>query len=615
MLHKERNQLFINFFSLNKQLFILAGLFVVLFTHPSTGQEGYEVKDIHFLGNNIFSEEVLLDQMSTQKTTLIQSLAFWKSAPEFSSLMFENDLERLRHFYQQEGFLNPQLDYALKKEDRKEQVRIVIEIERGKAIRIASLGVSQPEDSLAASVLSIWRDTMSLDTGKRFEDKRVLEAEANIKKRYKDQGYPFVEVKRQLRVYPPEHAVDVQFQVDPGPRSFFGPVSITGDSLVSESYIRQRLKFSRGSVFSQKKLDATQNSLFDTDLFRYVVIRAQKDSMKEGQIPVLIEVSEEPPWALETGVGYGTEDRFRASIRLSKIHFLGGARKLILEGKHSHFVPISLEAKFIQPSLLGEYLDLIVNPFFIRENETSYEVDRVGGSFTLQQDFSRRSSGYAMYSFERVFVQDLSRADLPEGKEIRNKSGITLGYTRNTADSRFYPSRGWQLDGHVTYVGLGFRSRFHYYMSEVGVVRYYELDRDWVLAGKIRLGFIQPLREEQTPIEDRFLLGGASSLRGWGRHQISPVNQEGNPIGGNSMLESSLELRFPVYDIFSGVVFTDVGNVWRDAFNYRPRGLRYDAGLGLRVRTPVGPVRLDLATPVFQGEIRPQFFISIGHAF
>jgi outer membrane protein insertion porin family len=613
-LYLDTNQSF-KIFLLKKRFFIPVTILFTLFSHISLGQEGFEVREIRFRGNDIFSEETLLDQMNTQPITLIQNLTFWKSGPEFSSLMFENDLERLSHFYQQNGYLNPQFDYTLEKDEKKEQVRIIIEVARGKAVKITNLQVEHTGDSLVSSVMSSWKDTMTLDTGDRFADKRLLEAEANIKEQFRDRGYPFVDVKRALQVQPSRQAVDVRLRVEPGPRAYFGPVSLEGDSLVSESYIRKRLKFSPGDVFSQQKLDASQSNLFDTDLFRYVVVRAQKDSIQGGQIPVLIEVSEEPPWALETGVGYGTEDRFRASARLSKLHFLGGARKMILEGKHSHFLPISLEAKFIQPSLLAENQDLILNPFFIRENEISYEVDRLGGSFTLQQEFSRRSSAYLMYSFERVFVQDFSRSDVPREKDIRNKSGVTLGYRNSSTDSRFYPTRGWQFDGHITYMGLGFRSRFHYYMNEMGLVRYYELADDWVLAGRIRVGFIYPLRGEETPIEDRFLLGGASSLRGWGRHQVSPVNQEGKPIGGNSMLESSLELRFPLYDILSGVVFADVGNVWRDAFQYQPRDLRYDAGAGLRVRTPVGPVRLDLATPVLQHEFKPRFFISIGHAF
>jgi outer membrane protein insertion porin family len=87
------------------------------------------------------------------------------------------------------------------------------------------------------------------------------------------------------------------------------------------------------------------------------------------------------------------------------------------------------------------------------------------------------------------------------------------------------------------------------------------------------------------------------------------------PIGGNSVLEGSAEVRFPVYEIFGGAAFMDFGNVWPKAFNYNLERLKYDVGLGVRVKTPIGPIRLDLATPVFENKFRTQFFISIGQAF
>lgn len=591
-------------------LFIL-----LLFTVSVRGQEGYEVYEIRFEGPDTLSAEVLLDQMNTREAGLLEKLAFWKEAPRFSSTMFENDLERLRRFHQRHGFLDPQVDYTLRKDDRKKRLRIDIEIKEGEPVTIRSIRYKLREDSLNRELLEPIGKDSPLRRGMRFSDKRVFEVESRIKNTYINHGYPYVEVKRSLEVLPGKRAVDALFHIEPGTHARFGEVRIHGDSLVRRSFIREKLAFSPGQTYAQSKLDATQSRLFNTDLFRYVVIRPRKDSISNQRIPVYLEVSEAPPWSLEGGVGYGTEDRFRASVRLTKLQFLGGNRKFILEGKHSHFVPISLETRFIQPALLGERLDMLVNPFFVRENERSYEVDRLGGSLTFQENFSPTTSGYVMYSFERVFLQDLSLAGALEEKKIRNKSGFTLGFNRNTSNSRFNPSSGWRINGHFTYMGIGFRSRFHYYKAEMGLIRYYRLAEDWTLAGKVRAGFIEPLRGERSPIEDRFLLGGASSLRGWGRHSISPLNEEGLPVGGNSMLESSLELRFPIYDIFSGVLFTDAGNVWGGSFSYHPADLRYDAGLGFRVHTPVGPVRLDLAAPVFENSFNPRFYISIGHAF
>ena len=590
-------------------------LILLLFQFSVKGQEGYEVYEIRFEGPDSLASELLLEKMNIREATLLEKLAFWKDAPRFSSAMFENDLERLRRVHQRRGFLEPRVDYRLFRDDRKKRLRMAIAIEEGTPVAIRRISFKLPEDSLSQGLLEEIKKDSLLRPGMRFADNRVFEMESRIRNTFTNHGFPYIEVQRNLEVYPAKHEVDVHFSVEPGPHARFGEIRIHGDSLVSRSFIRKKLAFAPGQSFAQSKLDATQDRLFSTDLFRYVVIRPRKDSISNQRIPVYLEVRESPPWSLEGGVGYGTEDRFRASLRLTKLQFLGGNRKFIFEGKHSHFLPISLETKFIQPELFGERLDLLINPFFIRENERSYEVDRLGGSLTFQENFSSTTSGYLMYSFERVFLQDLSSSEALEKKKIRNKSGFTLGFDRNTSNSRFNPSAGWRINGHFTYMGIGFRSRFHYYKAEVGLIRYYHLAKDWTLAGKVRAGFIEPLRGEQTPIEDRFLQGGASSLRGWGRHSISPVNREGNLIGGNSMLESSLELRFPVYDIFSGVVFTDFGNVWRSSLSYHPADLLYDAGLGMRVHTPVGPVRLDLATPVFENNFDLRFYISIGHAF
>ena len=594
-------------------------ILIVCSVLSSQGQETYTIKYIDFQGNEILTEQNLLEQMNTNSPTFFEKLTFWKEKPEFSQIMFENDMERLHRYYQRHGFLTPRLNYDLERNEQKKQMEIKIDIEEGTPVTIHSVQFSKTADSAASSILEAIEDDLPLKPGDRFVDEKIMDYEREMENHFKDRGYPFAEVKRDLEVFPEQKQVDIAFKMEPGPLANFGEINIAGDSLVSENFIRKKVTISKGGQYSANKLDSTQTKLFSTDLFRYVVVRGQKDSIRNDRIPVMIEVSELPTWSMEAGAGYGSEDRFRASVNLTRLRFLGGARRLIFEGKHSHFLPISVEAKFIQPGMLGEKLDLVVNPFFIREREESYTVDRLGGGLTLQQDFSESTSGYLMYSLERDFLQDLTITEFlareEQGDLIRNKSGVTVGFTGNNTDKLIAPTSGWKFNSHFTYMGLGFQSLFHYYKGEVGLVRYLPLDDKWTAAGRIRAGFIKPRGEEASPIEDRFLLGGASSLRGWGRHQISPVNEEGRAIGGNSMLETNLELRFPIYDIFSGVAFFEAGNVWRNAFTWSLADLKYDVGTGLRVSTPVGPVRLDVATPLFEKQTRPMIFISIGHAF
>ncbi len=604
---------------MNRKLQIILFILLSSLCHSAAAQENYTIKAIDFTGNEMIASETLMGQMNIRSATFLQKVAFWKEQPDFSPVMLDNDLERLRRFYQRNGFLNPRLDYSLERNEKRENLRITIKVEEGEPIKIGNMTFTQPKDSTAATLLSGITGELPLKSGDRFVDQSILELESRIKNVFLNNGYPLIEINRQVDVHPDKKRADINFAVKPGPRTVFGQVRIKGDSLVPRGFIRKKIRLSSGDLYSQQKMNASQESLFRSDLFNYVVIRAPKDSIRNKRIPLIVEVSELPSWSMEAGIGYGTEDRFRASVSITKLQFLGGTRKFIFEGKHSHFLPLSFEMKFIQPGLIGDNLDLILNPFFTRENEISYTADRLGSGITFQQNISRSTSAYLMYSFERDFLKDLSFStplNEAKGRElIHNKSGFTIGFNRNTANSRFNPSSGWKLDAYFTYMGIGFRSKYHYYKNEISLVRYHQLDQDWILAGKLRAGFIQPTRGKQTPIEDRFLLGGASSLRGWGRNQISPVNEAGNPIGGNSMLEGSMELRFPVYDIFSGVTFADFGNIWETSFTYNPDDFLYNVGLGLRINTPVGPVRLDLASPIFEKPIRPQFFISIGHAF
>ena len=118
-----------------------------------------------------------------------------------------------------------------------------------------------------------------------------------------------------------------------------------------------------------------------------------------------------------------------------------------------------------------------------------------------------------------------------------------------------------------------------------------------------------------TPIEERFYAGGSYSIRGWARADLGPKNRDGKPIGGKSRLETSLELRFPLYKRLSGVLFYDAGNVWQKTFFINTDNLGMAAGAGVRLRTPIGPVRIDAGAPLNRGKTGVQIHFSVGHSF
>ncbi|GET29109.1 hypothetical protein SD074_13110 [Prolixibacter sp. SD074] len=578
------------------------------------------VKKVAFEGNATLTDEGLAGQMNTESPTFLDKLQFWKSAPAFSNYILDDDIERLKRYYQRNGFLHPKIGYSLDSNKAGRRISVLIHINEGRPYLISDVKVQDGTTRLDSTIISAVRKDFPVKQGSRFVDQQVYQSEDKLTHAFTDKGYPLVQVKRDIQVDTTEHSVGLNFQVHPGPEAWFGKITCHGDSLVPQKFIRNKVQFSSGDRFSQKQLQKTQQKLFNTELFSYVVVRALIDSIKGDSVPVAVYLKENPGWLLKAGVGYGTEDRVRVSAELTRLHFLGGARRLIFNGKHSHFLPFSFDTKFIQPDIFRDNLDFILNPFYIRENETGFEVDRLGTGVTFQQTFSSGTAGYLMYSLEKDWLTNktLVTADSTVNPQdsIHNKSGITFGVTRNTTNDVFDPTKGWKLNTYITYMGIGFQSKYHYIKVESDVRHYIPFNVNWVFAARLRAGVIRPIGgDKESPLEDRFLLGGANSLRGWGRNQVSPVNGNGVPIGGNSVLEGSAEFRFPVYGIFGGAAFMDFGNVWPKALQYNLASLKCDVGLGVRVKTPIGPIRLDLATPVFENKFRTQFFISIGQAF
>ena len=163
--------------------------------------------------------------------------------------------------------------------------------------------------------------------------------------------------------------------------------------------------------------------------------------------------------------------------------------------------------------------------------------------------------------------------------------------------------------------GLGFGSDFNYNKLQIDLRRYQRF-RGNVLAYRLKIGSIRSFDESEfIPVEDRFYAGGATSVRGWGRQQLGPKDTQGNPIGGSSLLEGSLEMRYRLVWDLGGVFFWDFGNVWEGFSEYRLNEIRHSLGFGLRYATPIGPIRIDAARPIRDVEDRWQFHFSVGHAF
>ena len=218
----------------------------------------------------------------------------------------------------------------------------------------------------------------------------------------------------------------------------------------------------------------------------------------------------------------------------------------------------------------------------------------------------------------QVPISDLGREDEPV-----NLSTFSTAFVRDTRDDYLDPAKGFfsSTDFGVTTKLLGDSDYITFFTQN----SYYRpLPKSLLLAGSLRLGVAHPYGgDTELPISERFFAGGSSSLRGFETDYAGPLDPVSNkPIGGNALVAGSLEMRIPVYRAFSIAGFYDSGNVFQDISDVRLSGFSHAVGLGIRIRTPFGPLRADYgynlnlsADQRRRGLDRGHFFITVGPPF
>ena len=403
----------------------------------------------------------------------------------------------------------------------------------------------------------------------------------------------------------------------PVPKRRSDPISIEGDVSVAEDVIRRELAFNEGDLYQLSRITESQRRLNGLELFQFVNITPRLPEDRSPQVPVVVTVAEGKHRRLLLAAGYGSEERARARINWRHVNFGGGARTGEIEAKGSSLEQ-GLRGSFTEPFLFQPGLSVRLSGSTWWAKEPIYEYRSSGGRVVLSKDFSRAGVGAIrgvrnhvslslIREYEDYAISESALADLTFREELialgldpdtgRGKgtlSAFEIDFERNTSEQPLNPRQGYAVSGHLESAGSLLGGSFTY--NEVlGEVRtYLELGPRFVWANRARSGTLAGSDGAQIPFYKRYFVGGSSSVRGWGRYQVSPLSPSGLPIGGRTMMEVSTEARFGIKGKLSGVVFVDGGNVWREPWDVQLSDLRWAAGPGIRYDTPIGPMRFDL---------------------
>jgi outer membrane protein insertion porin family/translocation and assembly module TamA len=563
-----------------------------------------KIASLDFNGVEQVDKSALTSALQTQRGSRLP----WGRKRLFARSAFEADLKRIEAFYRDRGFPDARVtSFDVQLNDTQDEVAIAVNISEGEPILVAAIELTG-FDVLSEGDRRMLQDALPLRADRPLDRQQALAARERALNELRDNGYPYAVVTVTDHETGPRRR-RVVFDAVPGTLAHFGPIEFNGQVSVSENVIRRQLTFAPGDVFTRREMRESQRKLYGLELFEFVNVESREEAASQSpDVPMRVTVAEGKHRKVNFGVGYGTEEQGRARLRWDHLNFFGGARHAGLEGKWSS-LDRGVRAEYREPFFLRSHFSLNFEGQAWQAAEPVYSLNSLGGRATLRHQANTQNfwtvsliNEYQRSLVTREALEDFAvrdelialGLDPTDGELTGTLSAIAFDVSRNTTNNLLDARSGYVLNGHLEQAGRWMRGSFDYWSATAEGRHYFSVGRALVLANRLRLGTIDPLGEQNSiPFYKRYFLGGSSSIRGWGRFEVSPISGFGLPIGGNTMVEGSSEVRAPLGGKFGAVAFVDYGNVWSRSGHFNPADLRYAAGPGLRYLTPIGPARVD----------------------
>jgi outer membrane protein assembly factor BamA len=436
-------------------------------------------------------------------------------------------------------------------------------------------------------------------------------------------GFLDARVRPEVELDEAREAARVTLVVEPGARTIVEHVVLAGLGRTRAVAVEREMVLRSGEPFSFERVLESQRRLSGLGIFERVQI-AELDPGRERRRDVVVSVQEAPRTSWSWGVGYSEQDRLRGSVELTRRN-LGGLGRTASVFARGSFRGSRFLLNLREPWLFGRKLDSFFTAFWEEENRTSFDYSRKGGIVQTGRALDSRTSLILRYLYQdtNVFNVEVPIDEIDRQYRTYAVSGPSASVVFDTRDDPLEPKRGLFLgaDLQLSLEALGGESYLRGFIQATNVSRL-RAGLFFVLSARLGLASTFGDKAPLLPLPERFFAGGDYGPRGFPVDEVGPkvVSPSGDvyPTGGNALLLGGAELRLNLTRSFQLASFLDTGNVYPETRDLAVADLRWSAGLGLRYRTPIGPVRVDwgyVLDPQAGEEKRYHFHLSIGHAF
>ncbi len=570
-------------------------IFLILFFVYSAFADDAAIKQIKFVGNDAFFTTALKEAIGVEEERFYK---FWKKSPTYTLDDIEAMKDDVIEFYRSKGFFNVRVTIEQNSDN------VIFRISEYKRMKVASVDMDSP---------FYIKNLIALRPGDFFDADLFVKSKENINKYLGENGMPKAKLNAKAYIDIEKYEARLDFNISQTQKLKFGNVTTNKIDSIGDEYIKDKLRFKEGEAYDTKKIDESYKNLYATGVFESVNIKPELDTDGDS-VPMDVNVTLGKQRSFKVGVGYDTDEGARLKAGWLHRNFYGNLNRFEAIAEVSG-IRQNVGAKINIPKVFGFELEDMVK--YEKVKYQGYEEKIASNAFKFKIPY-KTTTHYIGVLTESGKVE----ADT-ESEEIKSSdffiNALTYEYTIDRRDSILDAKKGFYIAWNVEFADNALGSTINYLKTNLEARKIVGFDdgsyfRDFLFAARGNIGTINDFRQNDIPVFKRYFAGGSFSNRGYGYRKLGEKDNYGNNIGGNSIIDYSLEARYKTTKSLWGVLFFDSTLLNKNslAFNgeYKP-----SVGMGIRYDTIIGPVRFDIGVPLREDKRAPVFHVSFGQAF
>ena len=562
------------------------------------------IKGIKFIGNEAFEDDDLRSVVSSKEDRWYR---FLSSDDRYDPDRVSFDQELLRRFYLKNGYVDFNMVSAnAELSQDKESFFLTYTIQEGERYKVNNVAVDASQlrnidnAELEKSVL--------IDEGQWYSSEDMEDTVDALTNKLGDMQYAFARIQPDVKRNPSDKTVDITFRAQETPRVFVEEININGNSRTLDKVIRREFDVVEGDPFSSSKVAKAEREIQNLDFFNKVTVKPKPGSAPDQTI-IDVDVEEKSTGEVSVGAGFSTADGPLADLTIRERNFLGKGQDVsvstTLAGERTEF-----DFSFTEPYFFNRDLAAGFDLFHVTrdlQDESSYDQRTTGGALRLTYPLTQKLSQQLKYRYQ---VNEIENVEASASRFVRDQQGsretsaISQTLTYNDLNSNIAPNDGYKLWFETEIAGLGGDAQ--YVSGKTGGTYFYPVTKKVTFNTLAEVGAIGGYNDEDVQINERFFIG-SRTLRGFEYGGLGPRDLvTDDSLGGNLFYRGSTELSFPIglpeEMGIKGHAFSDYGSLWSlddsDPTIADENSLRASLGVGVSWVSPLGPIRVDLASPV-----------------